>query len=182
MRHGFTATELLVVIAIMVLMVGLAVPSVTESYQRTRVQNAANAIQEAHRQARILARSQGQPAGAAHFGVRVTDTYAEVLYGPSRWGKAVFPFPPGVVAVTSGGAGDAAVGSVDWTYQYGTGYPTNLVTYAAPGQLGQAINVGVDGSPVLTDLRVRTVDGTTRGRHSASIRIFSIGVSHVELE
>lgn len=180
MRHGFTATELLVVIAIMVLMVGLAVPSVSESFQRTRVQNAANAIQEAHRQARFLARS--SPSGTAHFGVQVTDEYAEVVYGTARWGKLKFPFPKGVVAVTGSAGGDQALNNVSWTYQYGTGYPTDTLTYAAPGQLGQAINIGVEGSPVLTDLRVRTVDSTDTGRHSASVRIFSIGVCHVELQ
>ncbi len=182
-RNGFTATELLVVIAIMVLMVGLAVPSVSESYQRTRVGNAANAIQEAHRQARQLARQEGLPdpahvpTGQAHFGVRVTSTYAEVTYGGPRWGRAYFPFPKGVIAVSNG----AAVGTIEWIYQYGTGYPTDLPSYATPGQVSQAINIGVSGSSV-RDLRVRTVDGTADGRHSAAVRIFRTGPCHVELQ
>lgn len=184
MRHGFTATELLIVIAIMVLMVGLAVPSVSESFQRTRVQNAANAIQEAHRQARHLARTEGLndpalgPSTQEHFGVRVTATQAEVTYGGATWGDATFTFPTGVVAVSGG----SAVGTINWIYQYGTGYPAAVATYTTPGQLSAAINVGVAGSPIVNDLQVRTVDGTATGRHSAAVRIFRTGPSHVELQ
>lgn len=184
MRHGFTAIELLIVIAIMVLMVGLAVPSVSESFQRTRVQNAANAIQEVHRQARHLARTEGLsdpalgPATQDHFGVRITATTAEVTYGGARWGDATITFPTGVVAVSNG----SAVGTLQWHYQYGTGYPTAVTNYTTPGQLSQAINVGVTSSPIVDDLQVRTVDGTATGRHSAAVRIFRTGPSHVELQ
>ncbi len=188
MRHGFTAIEMLIVLAIMVMMVGLAVPSVSESFQRSRVQNAANAIQEAHRQARQLARAEGLPnPGAApsmqsHFGVKVTSEGAEITYGteadPATWGDATFPFPKGVVAVSGG----AAVVELHWRYQYGTGYPTAMtpLTYTMPGQLSQSINVGVPGSTI-SDLQVRTVDGTATGRHSAAVRIFRTGAAHVEL-
>ncbi len=89
-----------------------------------------------------------------------------------------FPFPKGVVAVSNG----AAVGTITWVYQYGTGYPTNVTTYAMPGQISQAVNIGVSGSSVINDLRVRTVDGTTEGRHSAAVRIFRTGPCHVELQ
>lgn len=192
MRQAFTAIELLIVIAIMVMMIGLALPSISESMGRSKVANAANAIQEAHRQARLLARTEGlpaptaAPAGQAHFGVHVGDTYAEVIYGGSSFldadGRAVarFDFPKGVVAVSGG-----TQANVDWAYQYGTGYPIAVATasggYPMPGSLDAAANIGVPGG-VVGDLQVRSVDGTASGRHHGAVRIFKTGACHVELE
>lgn len=187
-RSAFTAIELLIVIAIMVMMIGLAVPSMAESLQRTKVANAANAIQEAHKQARQLARETALPILAnspnnqPHFGVRVTGTYAEVTYGGAPMKDennvefAHFDFQKGSVAVSGG-----AQANVTWLYQYGTGYPCANSVYTMPGSITDAVNIGVSGG-IVGDLQVRTVDATSKGKHHAAIRIFKTGACYVELE
>jgi type II secretory pathway pseudopilin PulG len=205
-RRGFTAIELMVVIGIMILMVSLAVPSMAESLQRTKVGNAAQAINEAHNQARFLAKTEGpadplQPVlNQSHYGVALYADHVEVTYGGSTLlddgSKAIvsIPFRSDVAAVYSTDTTPPYTWSnipgagIKWEYQFGTGFPIvqGAHSYTVPGSINDAANIGVVsvGSPAspFTALRVRTVDGTADGRHHAAIRIFKSGLCHVELE
>jgi type II secretory pathway pseudopilin PulG len=197
-RSGVTVIELMIVVVIMVMLVTLSVPSMGEALARTRVSSAANMIQEAHRQARALARRSGLPnpllgpVDQVHFGVVVTADYAAVTYGLTagsgniltRAGKPVakFDFPKGVMACA--GTSAFAGGEVKWLYEYGSAYPVTDFNYMVPATPvdGRVINIGMIGSPVCSELTVRNVDATPRGRHHAGVRIFKTGIVHVDLQ
>ena len=58
---GFTAVELMTAIAILAILLGLAVPSLTEWVRNNQVRAVANALQNGFRSARADALSRGQP-------------------------------------------------------------------------------------------------------------------------
>jgi Tfp pilus assembly protein PilE len=198
-RSGVTVIELMIAIIIMVILVTLSVPIMGEALARTRVSSAASMIEEAHRQARALARRTGPPnptaavAGQDHYGVVVTADYVAVTYGATASsgtilfasGKPVarFDFPKGVMACA--GTSTLPAGEVGWFYEYGTSaYPVSRTTYAVPATPADpaVVNVGVVGSPICDELTVRNIDATARGRHHAGVRIFKTGPVHVDLQ
>lgn len=202
-RSGVTLIELMIAVIIMVILMSLAVPSMSEALARSRVSNAANMIQEAHRQARALARRTGPPTptspvnGQFHYGVLVTGDYVAVTYGstasvatileiPAGKPVARFTFPTGVVATDSATNTALSASGIGWLYTYDGGYPVTDTSYTVPvtpaDPTGRVVNIGVAGSPVCTELTVRTVDSTTRGRHHAGVRIFKTGPCHVDLQ
>jgi prepilin-type N-terminal cleavage/methylation domain-containing protein len=70
-QHGFTAVELLVVIAIMMILLGIAVPTVMPAIRRGKVNSGLNDIVSCWRQARTLAIMTPIPPGAtpSYFGI-----------------------------------------------------------------------------------------------------------------
>lgn len=199
LRSGVTAIELMIAIAIMSILFTLSVPSMGEALARTRVSSAASMIEEAHRQARALAKRTGPAnplapaAGQAHYGVVVTEDFVAVTYGTTATagdvliadGKPVarFAFPGGIMACS--GTGALPGGAVGWFYEYGpSAYPVSRTSYLVPATPADSavVNVGVLGSPVCAELTVRNVDASARGRHHAGVRIFKTGPVHVDLQ
>lgn len=199
MRSGVTVIELMIAIVIMTIMLTVSVPSMGEALARTRVSSAASMIEDAHRQARALARRNGPAnplvpaAGQDHYGVVVTADFVAVTYGPAAGSGNVlmasgmpvarFAFPKGVMACA--GIAPLPGGEVGWLYEYGaSAYPVNRTSYLVPATPADpaVVNVGVTGSPVCAELTVRNVDATARGRHHAGVRIFKTGPMHVDLQ
>ena len=81
-RAGFTAIELLVVIGIMMILLGVAVPTMMPAIRRGKINSALNDISGAWRQARILAMMNAIPSGVAppHFGIVINQTAGQQAY------------------------------------------------------------------------------------------------------
>jgi prepilin-type N-terminal cleavage/methylation domain-containing protein len=148
-RSGFTAIELLISISVILVLVGMAVPAIAPSIRRGRVNEAANAITQISRQARMLA-IQRQPE-ESHYGVLVADDPAlgpgpivALIYGHPQDGKkddierivrdargepvALQRFTSAVSVWTADGAlRDQSDKFVSWWYKFGSGIPIAVV-------------------------------------------------------
>ncbi len=95
LRSGFTAIELLVVIGIMMILLGIAVPTMMPALRRGKINSAVNDITGAWRQARAMAMLAIPPAGPTppHFGIMIQQTagqqaYVAVVFDNVRTGPA----------------------------------------------------------------------------------------------
>jgi type II secretory pathway pseudopilin PulG len=145
MRHrGFTAVELIIVMSIMILLVGLAAPTVFASLRSSQVQRGAALIGNIARQAQACALQGLAPSTGETYGIAVVDDpadgnapYAALIYGtPNSTGRMrdlwfsdgrtrIIERLPSAVSVRV--AGNAlrgqAVKEVVWFYNWRTGTP-----------------------------------------------------------
>lgn len=176
-RRAFTAVELAMAIGVMTILSGIAVPAVLPSLARGRVNQAAGAIEQVARQARLLAMTR-LPAGD-HYGVVVvndgtqayvaltrgaTATPAQILTAADGTPVAKIAFNPNVVPWKDGQPLDGAVG---FLFQYRTGFPVD-----APSADAAPVSIGVAGSPVAAELGVRSRDG----RYRTDLMVYQVGL------
>jgi type II secretory pathway pseudopilin PulG len=100
LRRGFTAVELIIVIGIMMILLGIAVPSVMPAIRRGKVNDAANDITDCWRQARALAIQTPLPPAQAggqppYFGIAIDQTtgqrpYVEIIFDSTAAGTQAY--------------------------------------------------------------------------------------------
>jgi prepilin-type N-terminal cleavage/methylation domain-containing protein len=72
-RRGFTAIELLTVVGVVLILATMAVPAIVPAMRRGQVNDAANAIIQVSKEARLLAMHGAAPADNRHYGVAIID-------------------------------------------------------------------------------------------------------------
>jgi prepilin-type N-terminal cleavage/methylation domain-containing protein len=202
-RSGFTAIELMVVITVMVILLGLAIPSLVGALRKGKVNDAANCIIRASSQAKQLAKTRAAVASDFYGLIIVNDevpAYVAVTFGhtgtkadilhqqndPSKPALIKYPFNRNVLIYEEN---DAALATdLGWCYQYRTGYPIQDAKHfcgnaqPAPSGSSKTIDIGVDtGNGVLypflkKSLSLRTMDG----KYRTGIAIYRIGLANVQ--
>jgi prepilin-type N-terminal cleavage/methylation domain-containing protein len=155
-RSGFTAVELVVVIAIMLILTGLAAPTVFASLRRSQVQKGAALVADVARQAQQLAMQGLAPAGGECWGVALVhdpadrpEPYVALIYGkptgnvrnrdlwdlPSPAPERKIEKLAGSLAVHVGTTmlRDATPTEVSWFYDWRTGSPLVVQSGALTG-------------------------------------------------
>ncbi len=139
-RAGFSAVELLVVLGIVMILATMAIPAIVPALRRGQVNDAATAIVQIARQARLMAMQRLPPANNFHYGVAIiysppAQVTVALIYGTAAQGAAAIlqdvnskPIAMEKLArsvmVYSGDKELRSNGNtVCWYYQYRTGVP-----------------------------------------------------------
>jgi len=149
-RAAFTAIELLTVLAVMVIMVGMATPTVMSAMRQSAVNDAAEVIISVANKARQLARLQTTPEADARFGVEIhADSATGRIAATVTYGPSIGDITPAMYVPRS----------TTWTT-----YADYLVASPMTGadgqprpfartELARTMTVRVNGSPMATPLR-----------------------------
>ncbi|MBA3707311.1 MAG: prepilin-type N-terminal cleavage/methylation domain-containing protein [Planctomycetes bacterium] len=145
-RQGFTAIEMLMVVGIVLILATMAVPAIVPALRRGQVNDAASAIMQISKEARLLAMHAAAPADNSHYGIAIIDDPAfdpqvvvALIYGISGAspkasivkdanGKnvAIKKLARSVAVYTGATELRAAGGVLSWFYQYRTGMPIGV--------------------------------------------------------
>lgn len=177
-RRAFTAVELAGTIAVIAILSGITIPALLPTLARARVNQAAAAVEQVARQARLLAMT--RLTDSDYFGVVLARDDAGRSYVALTRGQTATPAQIWMTAAGNPVAridlnpnvvpwkdGSVLTGSVGWLFQYRTGCPvTDPSTAALP------VSVGVPGSPVASSLGMRSLDD----RYRTDIAFYKVGL------
>lgn len=166
--------EAIVVVSIVILLTSITVPGTVSALRTGRVNQAISMIDTANSDAQRFARATDSYGATEYYGVRITGGTPPhkiaVIYGVPGSANAVTGLEKNLSPSVLIYQGDSVLEtSLEWYYQYGTGFPTEGSSPAGP-----TVPIGTSDSPVATSLSVRTLDGNA----NILFQIFEVAIFH----
>jgi type II secretory pathway pseudopilin PulG len=168
--------EMIVVIAIIVLLTSITVPGTVSALRQGRINQAVSILDSAHSDAQRFARASDGTVSNEYYGVKLIGGQPphriQVTYGSAGSGSAITglnrALNPNVLIYVDNVPLET---SVEWTYQYGTGFPT-----ATSSPTGPTVGIGLASNLTIPALSLRSLDGGSTIR----IEIFDVGLLNRE--
>lgn len=182
-RAGFSALELLIVLLILIILTGVGSFAVLRTLKHSTFSKGLNDLQDASRQAQMLAMRAPGPIDGEYYGLRLSADngalVATVVLGDQAVGDQQWNLPASLACYLNGTLETAP--DVSWHYQPNTGLTmqrTGSGTYAGPGvqvgvpmpDLSEAPGLDITDVLIIAQQSNSTTPGVEIGLRDGSLR------------